>query len=410
MVARVINKLTFQGIKKLKDDGRYGDGGGLYLIVEGNAKRWVFLYRQFGKRREMGLGNLATVSLQAARDKAIEARADLGKGLDPIKERDAKTFGDMEFGQFAELQIVELAKSWDSDRTPKRWISSLKRHAKNIWNRPVASVDTSDVLNAVRPLWGVKHVTAKEIRERIEVMLDAATVMGLRSGENPARWKGHLELILPKIANGTKHHPAIPYEDAPKTMQFFRSRPAFSFRVLELIFLNATRSNEMMKMKVQELDLDGKLWTIPPSRMKGRKGMRREQIIPLSDQSVDLLRKLIKPKAKPGDYVFPGRVKGKCVSETSLMLVMARNCPGYTVHGLRSTFRDWAGDCTNHPNDLIELCLAHKIKNQTERAYRRRDSLDKRRVIMQDWADYLLPQEARPPLETVRREPPHLIA
>lgn len=395
MTTRSINKLSFQRIKNLKADGLYSDGGGLYLAMKGGNKRWVFIYKRLGKRREMGLGSLINVPLQVARDKAAEARAALAVGVDPINARDQKTLQALTFGEFATNLIDELAAGWKNPRYAEQWRFTLKTHGAKIWGMQCSDVDTDHVLKVLRPIWKSMPATARQLRARIERVLDAAKVRGLRTGDNPARWRGHLEHLLPKSAPSDKHHPALPYEDAPRFMVSLAKKDGISFRALELVVLNVCRASEACEARWREVDLSAKTWTIPAARMK----MKKEHVIPLSEQSVSLFRKLLRRNSKPSDYIFEGQAEH--VRRESLRAGIIRMVDDATTHGFRSTFRDWAGDETDHAEHLIEMCLAHLVGSRVQRAYRRRDALDKRRVIMQDWADYVMPIAKQPePEET----------
>jgi integrase len=392
MRTSTLTKLSAQRVKTLKDPGLHSDGGGLYLsVTSAGTKSWVFVYKRSGKRREMGLGSFNSVSLALARDKAAGARADIAQGRDPIQARDAEGLESPAFSEFSKELITELAAGWTSSRHHKQWTDTLDTHAASLQHMLVCDITTEDMLKLLKPIWLKIPTTADRVRNRIEIILDAAKARGFRKGENPARWRGHLQHLLPKRPKaGANHHPAMPYGDVPTLMQDLRAGLATSVRGIELTILNANRKSEVVGATWSELDLDNGLWTIPGARMKGR----IEHVVPLSRQSIALFRALIPPTgAVPEMYVFPSPSnRRRPITAMSLNNMLKRiEGDGPTLHGFRSSFRDWAGDMTEHPRDLIEMCMAHNIGNAVERAYRRAKALEKRREIMQDWADFILP-------------------
>lgn len=377
-MARAIHRLSARAVATITAKGYHADGGGLYLQVSsGSSKSWVLRYKRLGKPRDMGLGSAAVVSLQEARQAALQARKVLAAGKDPITSRRAGQAQDMTFGEAAVAYIEAHRSSWKNEAQADQWTQSLKDHgpARDL---PVADVDTAVVLKALSKIWQEKTETATRVRGRIERILDWARVSGLREGENPARWRGHLDHLLPKPAKlkGKRHHAAMPFADVPAFMASLRTGKAANRRALRFTILTATRTNETAGATWGEFDLKAKLWTIPPGRMKAGAQHR----VPLSDEAVAILTYL--PRDKPP---FP----------SSGMLNLLRKLPPkgyglpYTVHGFRSSFRDWAAEQTEFPGEVVEMALAHTIPNKVEAAYRRGDLLDKRRELMQAWADYL---------------------
>lgn len=392
-MAREINRLTARRVQTLVEPGRHADGGGLYLVVDdGGAKRWVMLYRFGGKRREMGLGGVLSVPLIRAREMAAEARRTIAGGMDPIAARqrtpptDATPQAPITFGAVAETYMADRAATWRNATHRRQWRQTLETQAASLWGRPIAEVDTDAVLGVLRPMWQAKAETARRLRGRIERILDAARAGGHRAGENPARWRGHLEAILPRPKRLVRgHHAAMPYPEAPRFMAALRERPAHSARALEFLILTAARSGEVRGMTWSEVDLDASLWTVPAARMKGRRPHR----VPLSDPAVAVLRAVRPIDPNLDTLVFPNSL-GHLASDMMFAALMRRmGHHNITAHGFRSTFRDWAAEETDHPREVIEAALAHLVGDETERAYRRGDALGKRRALMDHWAGFL---------------------
>lgn len=376
-MARPINRLSARKVATA-GKGYHADGGGLYLLVGPTGTRsWVLRYQRWNKRREMGLGSAVVVSLLEARQAALQARKVLAAGKDPITSRRAAQAQGMTFGEAADAYIAAHKAGWKNDAQADQWTQSLKDHGPDR-DLPVADVDTTTVLRALSRIWKDKTETATRVRGRIERILDWAKVKGLREGENPARWKGHLDHLLPKPAKlkGKRHHAAMPFADVPAFMAKLRVGKAANRRALRFTILTAVRSQETTGATWDEFDLKAKVWTIPPERMKAGEQHR----VPLPDEAVAILEGL--PRDKPP---FP--------SSGMLNLLQKPSPKGYglpfTVHGFRSSFRDWASETTEFPGEVVEMALAHVIKSKTEAAYRRGDLLDKRRELMQAWADYL---------------------
>lgn len=405
-MARAINRLSSRFVQTVKTPGRYADGMGLYLKVDPppkkvdsppkpdavGAKRWVFMFTWEGGRREMGLGSAGVggTGVGDARDLAEAARGLLKAGLNPIEERrkpppvvaEARTFGEV-----AEGLVGDLAGSWKSAKHEKQWSASLKTHAAVIWKTPVADVDTEAVLLALRPIWSRIPETASRVRGRIEHVLDAARVQGEISGpwENPARWKGHLARLLGKRQTLSRgHHAALPFADIPAFMADLRARDAMSAVALEFTILTVARTGETIGATLGEIDRKAGLWSIGGERMKAGRPHR----VPLSPRALELVASVWPDTVDPAAPLFPGP-KGKRLSNMAMdMLLRRMGRDAITVHGFRSCFRDWAGESTNFPRDVVEAALAHVVGDQTERAYRRGDALLKRRRLMEAWAGY----------------------
>jgi integrase len=288
--------------------------------------------------------------------------------------------------------IATLEDGWRSDKTANQWRSSLKTHAAEVWRMPVSAVTTVDIRAALDPIWQQLPETASRVRARIEHVLDVARVEGLRQGENPARWKGHLQLLLGRQAKERSHHAAMAYEDVPAFIQRLRLRRANAARALEFTILGATRTTETRLGRWPEIN--GDLWVIPGERMKSG----REHIVTLTPRMLEILDEM-KFQRAAGDYIFPGDQRVEPLSNMAMLNLLQRMGVEVTVHGFRSSFRDWAGDCTHHPREVAELALAHNVGDETELAYRRRTALAKRRALMTDWAIYC----TTPPVSNVRQ-------
>ena len=379
---RQINRLTVKTIVALREPGMHADGAGLYLKVDQTLnRRWVLIYFWHGKRREMGLGSAETVTLAAARQAAASARQMVADGVDPIGARKLETGAALTFADFAEQVIVDLTPGWKSKKTPDQWRASLNTHAPALMKRPVSDVDTADVLLALKPIWQTIPETASRVRARIEHVLDVAKVKGLRSGENPARWRGHLKLLLAKQARVRGHHTALAYDGVPAFIQRLRERQAVAARALEFTILAATRTTETREATWAEIG--GDVWTIPAERMKASKPHR----VPITGRMREILDEMAPLKTSAG-FIFPGDQRIEPLSRMAMLMLLRRMEVSFTVHGFRSAFRDWAGDCTPYPRELIEEALAHAVGNAVERAYRRSDALAKRRALMEAWEQF----------------------
>lgn len=392
-MARTINKLSAAEVARKSKVGRYADGGGLYLQVSAyGTKAWLFRYMLDGKARHMGLGSVDTFSLKEARERARLARQLVADGVDPLDERRAKQSAAkaedakrMTFNEAAERYIKLKGDEWRNAKHADQWANTLKTYAEPvIGSLDVSDIETAHIMNVLEPIWAAKTETAKRVRGRIENVLDWATARKYRTGDNPARWRGHLDKMLAapsKIAK-RKHHPAMPYASLPAFMERLRERDGISARALEFTILSAARTGEVIGAQWGEIDLVGKVWTIPAERMKAS----REQRVPLSDRAVAILEAM----PREGEFVFPGARAKKPLSNMA-MLELLRGMEageGLTVHGFRSSFRDWAGETTAHPREVIEHALAHRLADKAEAAYQRGTLFPKRVRLMADWSKY----------------------
>lgn len=395
MMARRSNKLTVRQVETLDKPGRYAGGSGLYLqVAAGGSKSWLFRYMLDGKATAMGLGSASIVTLAEARDLAIEQKRVLQTGRDPITERkNARAAAKLEaarsitFQKAAEQYIAAHRAGWKNAKHAAQWTSTLETYAYPvIGDLPVAAIDTGLVLQVIEPIWETKTETASRVRSRIENILSWATVRGYRGGDNPARWRGHLEKSLPARSKvrKVKHHAALPYTEIGTFMASLSQREGIAARALEFAILTATRSGEVLNAQWPEFDLDRAEWTIPADRMKAG----REHRVPLSDRALFILRQMGKDFGFDG-CVFPGQKPGKPLSGMAFAMILRRmGHNDITAHGFRSTFRDWAAEQTAYPREVAEMALAHTIPDRTEAAYRRGDMLEKRRRMMRDWAGF----------------------
>jgi integrase len=387
-MARQVNRLNVRKLEKqLTQPGLYADGNGLYLRVSvgrNAGKRWVFVYRRpaDGKRCEIGFGGLSAVPLAKARKKAGEARALLADGRDPRSQRGRSAVPT--FGEMAERHIKSMSAGWRNDKHRAQWEMTLREYATSLLEMPVDNISTADVRRVLDPIWKKIPETASRVRGRIENVLDAAKAEGYRTGENPATWRGHLKLLMParqRLSRG--HHAAMGIDDLPVFVARLRGRPAVAGRCLEFAILTAARSGEALGARWSEISSDAKVWKIPAERMKAT----REHRIPLSRRALEILREM--EPLRDGEYVFPGQRRGQPLSTMALEMVLRRmQIEDATVHGFRSTFRDWCGNRTSFPRELAEHALAHVIGDRAEQAYRRDDALERRRPMMDEWATF----------------------
>lgn len=393
-MARQLHRLPPRAAITTSVAGRYSDGGGLYLVVSPTGSRkWVFRFRWRGKLSDMGLGSASVVPLSRARERAAEARLKIAEGINPLSEkRAARTIP--AFGDFADELVTSVKSQWRNAKHSQQVQNTLERYAASLRALPVDQIDTGKVIEALKPIWTTKSETATRVRSRIEWVLDAAKAKGYRTGENPARWKGHLDQLLPKrtlLARG--HHAALPFDDVPAFIQELRARPATSALALEFTILTAARSGEVRGATWQEVDLTTAVWTVPATRMKAG----REHRVPLSKRALDILGDMARISGgEPADFLFPGPKGSRhSLSDAAFSALLKRmdRDVAVTPHGFRSSFRDWAGETTNFPRDVAEMCLAHTVGDMTERAYRRGDALARRRELMDAWAAHC---EARP--------------
>jgi integrase len=378
--------------------GRHADGGGLHLLVkETGARSWVFRFMLKGRSRDIGLGAAAgsgAVSLAAARHAAAELRLKVKAGIDPLQERhrnaadalaaaQAAHRAGMTFRAVAEAYIARNENGWRNVKHRQQWRITLSTYVfPIIGDLPVADIGTAHVLKVLEPIWNEKPETAGRVRGRIETVLDAAKARGYRSGENPARWRGHIAQILPGRARLSRgHHRAMPFEAIPAFVGEVRARQgAMAALALEFTILTAARTSEGLGATWSEVDLDKAIWTIPAARMKAGK----EHRIPLSPRAIEILETVM---PVGNDWLFPNERGGK-LSDTAMVMLLRRMKIDVTVHGFRSGFRDWAAECTAYAHEVCEMALAHVIGNKAEAAYRRGDLFDKRRRLMADWATY----------------------
>jgi len=396
---RALNRLTVKEIEALKEPGRYGDGGNLYLVItKAGTRQWTFRYRWKGKEKELGLGSAAIgrVTLQQARTKAQDARNELAAGNDPQAARDAaKRATDLRrtWGQVVDEFLKTMERGWRNKKHANQWRYSLKVLAAPLSAKPVDSIGVTDVLAVLRPVWDRVPETGRRLRGRLEAVLSYATSHNYRAGENPARWKDNLKGLLPKRKRGLRrHHPALPYSEVPAFIAELRNRQAdtaLAAYALELTILTALRTSEVLHGKFTEIDLSKNIWTVPAARMK----MGEEHRVPLSPRAVEIIRKLM--ETRWGDYLFPGNTINRPMSDMSMLMLLRRmGFQHVTVHGFRSTFRDWANETTSFPYEVCERALAHKTEDETQRAYARGDLLAKRAKLMSAWANYIEPKAA----------------
>ena len=405
-MASTVNKLSATFVRNSLDVGRHNDGAGLYLqtsqVGDNLTKAWLFRFKLNGRKREMGLGSVNTYTLAEARERARRCRQLVDQGIDPIEQRKtqraeakAETVKAMTFAQAADAFFADNRDGWRSAVHAQQWENSLRDYALPILGSlPVATVETAHVVTVLRPIWSDKNVTAARVRGRIEVVLNWAKANGFRSGENPARWKGHLENILPKHnGNGhtlIKHHAAMAFAEVPAFMIKVAATQDTAARALEVLVLTAVRRDELLGARWDEIDLGTALWTIPPARTKGHRELR----VPLSNRVYSILIAEAKHNAELGDkaspFVFPGLVSSKKSISASTLQRTLETISGSdaTLHGFRSSFRDWCGDHTEVAREVAEAALGHVVGDKAENAYRRGDALAKRRKLMEDWAKF----------------------
>lgn len=392
-MARQTSRLTAMAVAKLNKKGMHPDGNGLYLQVTESGKSWIFRYTLHGRSREMGLGPLHTVSLAEAREKAAVCRKLKLDGVDPIERRKQEVANArleaasaVTFKDAADRYIKAHQAGWRNAKHGEQWRNTLTTYVYPVMgDEPVQAVDVGGVLKVLEPIWTTKTETASRIRGRIETILDWATARGYRQGENPARWRGHLENLLPKRGKvqRVEHHAALPYADIAEFMRALHKQEGIAASALEFLILTATRTSETIGATWEEFDLDNAVWTIPARRIKAG----REHRVPLTGSATTLLSRM--KKLGSDTYAFPGGKTKRPLSNMALTAVLRRmKRDDLTVHGFRSTFRDWAAECTNVPREVAEMALAHAIPDKVEAAYRRGDLFEKRRKLMDDWAAY----------------------
>ena len=397
------NKLNVKQVEALKTPGVYSDGGGLYLRIrpkprkdvetavssatDVGSKSWLFIATRNEKRIELGLGSYFDVPLAKAREKAEEMRGLLLEGRDPREARPQPAPPQqvaVTFGKFALQWLDDVEDGFSNPKRRQQWRNTIKTYAATLMEMPIGDVATEHVLELLKPIWLSKAETAGRVRGRIERIIDAAKVAGFYHGENPARGRGHLDLMLPKRGKGeVKHHKALPFKDIAGFMTQLAGREGIAAKALQFTILTAGRSGETRGMTWGEVDLDAAVWTVPADRMKARE---THQVL-LSDAAVAILN-AVRPEHPANDQIVFPAPRGGPLSDMTLSAVLKRMDRPITVHGFRSSFRDWAGDATAYERDLVELALAHKITSAVERAYRRGRALEKRRRLMEDWAKF----------------------
>jgi len=396
-MAKNIQRLTAMAVTHARKPGLYADGAGLYLRVSRNgSKSWAFRFMLNGKPREMGLGGLTKVSLADARRKATDTRRTLSDGYDPVTLRQEEaarrataekltTAHAMTFDKCAEAYISAHEISWRNEKHRQQWRNTLTTYVSPVFGgASVQTVDIDLVMKVIEPLWSAKTETARRVRGRIEVILDWARVRGYRSGENPARWRGNLDHLLPARSKvrAVRHHAALPHSEIGAFMQDLGKMEGASAAALEFLILTVARTGEIIGARWPEIDLKNSIWVVPAARMKSG----REHRVPLSLAAIAVIRRMAGSKE---DFVFPGRSPGTPLSNMALLMTLGRmNRGNITAHGFRSTFRDWAAECTNFPRDVVEMALAHVIEDKTEAAYRRGDLFEKRRRLMDAWSGH----------------------
>jgi integrase len=396
-MAKNIQRLTAIAVTRASKPGLYPDGAGLYLRVARNgSKSWAFRFTLNGKPREMGLGGLTKVGLADARKKATDVRRTLSDGYDPVtlrQEEEARrpaavkltAAHSMTFDKCAEAYISAHEISWRNEKHRQQWRNTLTTYVSSVFgSTPIQNVDIDLVMKVIEPLWRTKTETARRVRGRIEVILDWARVRGYRTGENPARWRGNMDHLLPARSKvrPIKHHAALPYSEISAFMQDLRKIEGVSAAALEFLILTVGRTGEVIYARRPEINLKDKVWIIPAARMKSS----REHRVPLSPPAIAVLKQM--PESEDG-YLFPGRSSGAPLSNMALLMTLGRmNRGNITAHGFRSTFRDWAAECTNFPREVVEMALAHVIEDRTEAARRSGDLFDKRRRLMDGWARF----------------------
>ena len=392
---RTLHKLSDVKAKSALKAGRHADGGGLYLNVSASGgKSWVFMWSRMEakpeggvkqRRFEMGLGGYPALTLGKARELARDHQSAIVKGRDPLaeKRRDAEPT----FAEAADKFLSGMEIAWRNEKHRAQWRSTLgPAYCAQLQSKRVSDISTDDVLKVLTPIWNEKAETASRIRGRIERVLEYAKAKGWRGGDNPALWRGHLRGVLPTRKPESKgHHAAMDYRQVPAFVQRLRRAEALAARTLEFLILTAARTGEALGATWAEIDFEAAVWTVPASRMKAKRAHR----VPLSKAAMAVLRPLF--ETKQNDFVFPGQAKGKPLSNLAMtMLIRRLKVEGITVHGFRSSFKDWCGEETHFPRELSEAALAHVIGDKAEQAYRRGDALEKRRALMEAWAGHCL--------------------
>jgi len=398
----LMSKLNPKQVENLTDPGTYEDGAGLRLLIKKTGRKyWILRFQLNGKRRDMSLGKYPEVSLKAARRIASTHGERIANGIDPIADREAnkeaervaaviETVRQTTFDMVAADYITAQRAGWKNAKHAQQWENTLSSYASPVIGKlSPGDINTEHLLEILQPIWTVKPETASRVRNRIELVLDAAKARRLREGENPARWRGHLDKLLPKRSKvqAVKHHPALPWQELPAFMKRLSDTDSLTHAAMRLTILTACRTSEVLSAQWDEVNLEAAVWTIPATRMKAGK----EHRVPLSESASTLLRSL--PRIEGSPYLFPGSRHGKPLSNMAMLMGLRRlKRDDLTMHGFRSTFRDWTAEVTHYPRDVCEQALAHSIGNAVEAAYRRSDLFEKRRTLMEDWATYCTSQ------------------
>jgi integrase len=380
-----MGKLTASKVRALVEPGRYSDGDGLFLELNGkNSGRWLLRVQMGGRRRDFGLGSLRSVSLADAREAAFLMRKKIAPGIDPVAERKQERLVIPTFRKAAELVHAEHEKAWKNGKHQNQWIASLKTYAfPSLGDRLVSEIEGPLIRDVLAPIWLAKPETARRVRQRIGTVLDWSYARGFRATEAPMR---SLSKGLPRQPKKDKHFAALPYSSIPDFLRKLGERESVGRVALEALILTAARSGEIRGATWSELDLETALWTVPAARMK----MGRAHVVPLSPETVDVFKRAQKFKAGAGDLVFPGQNPQKPLSDMTLLKILRDMDLEVTVHGFRSAFRDWVAEQTDYAGEVAEAALAHTVSNKVEAAYRRTDFLDKRRLLMRDWAEFCI--------------------
>lgn len=384
------HKLSESNLKRLDKPGVYSDGDGLFFRVrKGGSKQWFFIFKRDGKRTEIGLGGYgqgtAPVSLPLAREKAEAIRQKLARGEDPRSEA-RKPARIVTFKDCMDGLLQSKANDWTNDKHRQQWEMTLREYAKPLHDMAVAEIVMGDVKETLLPHWHERPETADRLRSRIEAVIDYGIAHEWRTAANPARWKGLLDKVLPKRQKLTRgHHAALPYDDAPRMLEKLRESSGTAARAVEFIILTVARTGEAQFAQFDEIDVCAKTWTVPAERMKAGK----EHVVPLTDRAMAIVE--IMRQRATGPLIFGGYVDNRPISNTAMTKAFRLASPDKTatLHGLRSMFRDWAGDKTDHPREIAEMALAHQVGSAVERAYRRGDALEKRQQLLTDWEKYL---------------------
>src|SRR5258708_22263247 len=395
-MGRPIHKFSNTRIAKLKD-GMHGDGGGLYLRIAGNGRSWIFRFAGGGRSHDLGAGPFPEVSLTDARARAFEFRQALARGVDPLAQRReqrataraeaaAKV---MTFNECAQAYIRAHDAKWGNTKHRRQWSDTLRIYASPVFGSlPVSAVNTALVMRVIEPLWEQKTETASRVRARIEAVLGWATVSGFRSGDNPARWRGHLKHLLPARSDvdPVAHHAALSWSEAPAFMARLRAEQGTIARALEFAILTGMRREAVALAAWSEVDLQARIWTVPAARMKGRQTAKKDHRVPLSDRAIEIVQEMA--AVRSCDLIFPGRDGRRPIGEAGMRQLCQRLNAAITPHGFRSTLQDWAAHRTNFPREVAEQALAHAVGDKVETAYRRGDLFEKRRALAEAWAQY----------------------